>query len=259
MSINNREDANKYYQEINKLVDDYMESGKIRPSNLKNYLKPGSDRSKKFLARNNYKEVVGIDQVFSDVIEDRVNMERDGVLSFENFKFFESDEFKFSSLAQCLYKGVGKADRDMEKTLANVFRSDLGSGSIENLDSDDNLDSEDNLDSYLSSVEGKDTYKHLFKIDDWGKNIETVIYSKEDLDIIYLNVVEYLYDEFQKKEIEIVPGIKIALNNMIDKIGFEKGMHLYFEEDIWLNLVGSLLKMEFHKQVGEYYIWVKNT
>jgi len=249
MSINNREDANKYYQEINKLIDDYMESGKIRPSNLKEYLKPGSDRSKKFLARNNYKEVAGIDQVFSDVIEDRVNMERDGVLSFENFKFFESDEFKFSSLTQCLYKGVGKADRDMEKTLANVFKTDLGS-----LDSE----SEESVDSYLSSIDGKDTYKHLFKIDDWGKNIETVIYSKEDLDIIYLNVVEYLYDEFQKKEIEIVPGIKIALKSMIDKSGFEKGMHLYFEEDIWLNLVGSLLEMEFHKQVGEYYIWVKN-
>jgi sulfur relay (sulfurtransferase) DsrC/TusE family protein len=249
MSINNREDANKYYQEINKLVDDYMESGKIRPSNLKNYLKPGSDRSKKFLARNNYKEVVGIDQVFSDVIEDRVNMERDGVLSFENFKFFESDEFKFSSLTQCLYKGVGKADRDMEKTLANVFKTDLGS-----LDSE----SEESVDGYLSSVEGKDSYKHLFKIDDWGKNIETVIYSKEDLDIIYLNIVEYLYDEFQKKEIEIVPGIKIALKSMIDKSGFEKGMHLYFEEDVYLNLVGSLLEMEFHKQVGQYYIWVKN-
>ena len=249
MSINNREDANKYYQEINKLIDDYMESGKIRPSNLKEYLKPGSDRSKKFLARNNYKEVAGIDQVFSDVIEDRVNMERDGVLSFENFKFFESDEFKFSSLTQCLYKGVGKADRDIEKTLANVFKTDLGS-----LDSE----SEESVDSYLSSIDGKDTYKHLFKIDDWGKNIETVIYSKEDLDIIYLNVVEYLYDEFQKKEIEIVPGIKIALKSMIDKSGFEKGMHLYFEEDIWLNLVGSLLEMEFHKQVGEYYIWVKN-
>jgi sulfur relay (sulfurtransferase) DsrC/TusE family protein len=249
MSINNREDANKYYQEINKLVDDYMESGKIRPSNLKNYLKPGSDRSKKFLARNNYKEVVGIDQVFSDVIEDRVNMERDGVLSFENFKFFESDEFKFSSLTQCLYKGVGKADRDMEKTLANVFKTDLGS-----LDSE----SEESVDGYLSSVEGKDSYKHLFKIDDWGKNIETVIYSKEDLDIIYLNIVEYLYDEFQKKEIEIVPGIKITLKSMIDKSGFEKGMHLYFEEDVYLNLVGSLLKMEFHKQVGQYYIWVKN-
>ena len=252
MSINNREDANKYYKEINKLLDDYMESGKIRPSNLKDYMRPGSERSNRFLHRNNYKEVVGIDQIFSDVIEDRVNMERDGILKFENFKYFESDEFKMSSLEQCLYKGIGKADKDMEKTLANVFRSDLGSGSIENLDSDENIN------TYLSSVKLADNYKHLFRIDDWGKNIETVIYSKEDLDIIYLNVVEYLYDEFQKKEIEIVPGIKIALNTMIDKKGFETGVHSYFDESVWLDLVGNLLKMDFHTQVGKYYIWVKN-
>lgn len=249
MSINNREDANKYYQQINKLVDEYMESDKIRPSNLKRYLQPGSERFNKFLSRNNYKEVVGIDQVLADVIEDRVNMERDGVLTFENFKFFESDEFKISSIRQCLYKGIGRADHDMEKTLANVFKTDLGS-----LDSE----SEENVDTYLSSINGEDTYKHLFKIDDWGKNIETVIYSKEDLDIIYLNVVEYLYDEFQKKEIELVPGIKIALKSIIDKSGFEKSMDLYFDENIWLDLIGDLLEMDFHTKVGKYYIWVKN-
>lgn len=235
MSINNREDANKYYQEINKLVDDYMESGKIRPSNLKRYLQPGSERSKKFLARNNYKEVAGIDQVLSDVVEDRVNMERDGVLKFENFKFFESDEFKISSLEQCLYKGIERADIKMEKELADEFDTNLG------------------------SIKILDTDRHLFEINDWnGKDIKSVVYSKEDLDIIYLNVVEYLYEEFQKKEIEIIPGIKIPLNNMIDKSGFEKGMNLYFEEDVYLNLVGSLLKMEFHKKSNNYFIWVKN-
>jgi len=48
MSINSREDANKYYQQINKLVDEYMESDKIRPSNLKRYLQPGSERFNNF-------------------------------------------------------------------------------------------------------------------------------------------------------------------------------------------------------------------
>ena len=38
MSINNREDANKYYQTINDLVDDYIDKWKIKPSNLKRYL-----------------------------------------------------------------------------------------------------------------------------------------------------------------------------------------------------------------------------
>ena len=252
MSINNREDANKYYKEINKLVDDYMESGKIKPSNLKNYMKPGSERSKKFLHRNNYKEVVGIDQVFSDVIEDRVNMERDGILKFENFKFFESDEFKISSLEQCLYKGIEKADRNMEKALANVFRMDLGS--IENTD----------IEPYLSSVKNIDTYKHLFKIDDWGKNIEAVIYTKEELDVIYLNVIEYLYEEIKKKEIELVPaigvfaGIKVSLGNMIKEEDFNISMSLYFNNDVWLTLIGYLLKMDFKKELDNYFIWVKN-
>ena len=74
MSINNREDANKYYQQINELIDDYMDKWKIRPSNLKRYLQPGSERFNRFLKRNNFKEVNGIDRILSDVIEDRVNM-----------------------------------------------------------------------------------------------------------------------------------------------------------------------------------------
>ena len=49
MSISSREDANKYYQVVNKLVDDYMDKWKIRPTNLKRYLKTGSDKFEKFL------------------------------------------------------------------------------------------------------------------------------------------------------------------------------------------------------------------
>ena len=85
--INNREDANKYYQQVNELIDEYIDKWKIKPSSLGRYLKPGSDRFNKLLGRNNLKEVNGIDRVLSDVIEDRVNMERDAVLTFENFKF----------------------------------------------------------------------------------------------------------------------------------------------------------------------------
>lgn len=55
--INSREDANRYYQMINGLVDDYLDKWKIRPSNLKRYLQPGSERFNKFLERNKLKEV----------------------------------------------------------------------------------------------------------------------------------------------------------------------------------------------------------
>ena len=49
MSISSREDANKYYQVVNKLVDDYMDKWKIKPTNLKRYLKTGSDKFEKFI------------------------------------------------------------------------------------------------------------------------------------------------------------------------------------------------------------------
>jgi hypothetical protein len=52
MSINSREDANRYYQVVNKLVDEYMDKWKIRPVNLKKYLKEGSDKFEKFIERN---------------------------------------------------------------------------------------------------------------------------------------------------------------------------------------------------------------
>lgn len=232
MSINNREDANKYYQEINKLIDDYMESGKIRPSNLKNYLKPGSDRSKKFLARNNYKEVVGIDQVFSDVIEDRVNMERDGVLSFENFKFFESDEFKISNLKVCLYKGIEKVDLNMEKVLADVFDTNLG------------------------SIDVIDSSKHIFKINDWnGENINILIYSKDDLELIKSNLVDCLYDELTSKKVLLGGLIEISLKDITSDVGY---IRFSIGKELKLNeVISHLLEMEDYKSFNGYQIWIE--
>ena len=69
MSINNREDANKYYQMINELVDDYIDKWKIRPSSLKKYLQPGSERFNRFLERNKLKDVKGSEVILKDIIE----------------------------------------------------------------------------------------------------------------------------------------------------------------------------------------------
>ena len=104
MSINTREDANRYYQVINGLVDDYIDKWKIRPSSLKRYLQPGSERFNKFLERNKLKDIKGAEVILKDIIEDRNHMESDGVITFESFKLFESEEFKIHSLKQSLYK-----------------------------------------------------------------------------------------------------------------------------------------------------------
>ena len=66
MSINNTEDANKYYQLINNLIDKYIVDNGIRPSKLRNYLKPGGDRFNKFLERNKLKDIKGSESFWVD-------------------------------------------------------------------------------------------------------------------------------------------------------------------------------------------------
>ena len=244
MSIKSREDANKYYQLVNELVDEYMSKGKIRPSNLKRYLEPGGERFKKFLIRNKLNEITGIDRVLSDVIEDRANMESDGVLTFESFKFFESDEFKISSMRQCLYKGIEKADLSMEKALADVFDTNLGS--IDVVDSD----------------------KHSFYIED--EMLDVVCFSLEDMKIIENNVVEYLYSELKKKEIDLIDiaqggNLSINLGDFIssnDAVfnAFDETIRKKLDDGELIAIIENLLSQEYNgsaemKSERGYYIW----
>ena len=225
MSINNREDANKYYQQINELIDDYMDKWKIRPSNLKRYLQPGSERFTKFLHRNNLKEVNGIDRVLSDIIEDRVNMEEDGVLTFESFKLFESNDFKVSNLKQCLYKGIEKADLNMEKVLADVFDTNLGS--IDIVDSD----------------------KHIFNVD----NLNVIVYSKEDLEIIKNNIIDYLYEELKSKKVLLGGLVELPLSSITGDVGYIR-FSIGSELDLEF-VISHLLEAEHYESFNGYEIW----
>jgi len=228
--INNREDANKYYQQVNELIDDYIDKWKIKPSNLGRYLKNGSDRFNKFLKRNNLKEVNGIDRVLSDVIEDRINMERDAVLTFENFKFFESDEFKIIDLKSCLEKGIEKADLNMEKALADAF------------------------DTNLSSIEIIESNKHLFKVDGWNE-FEIVIYSSEDLEIIKNNLVDYLVEDLKSKKVNLGGIIEFSLKDITSDVGF---IRFSIGREIELkSVISKLLEMEHYKSFNGYEIWKK--
>ena len=234
MSINNREDANKYYQQINELIDDYMDEWKVRPSSLKRYLQPGSERFNKFLHRNNLKDVNGIEQVLSDVINDRANMVKDGVLTFENFKVFESDEFKVSNLRQCLYKGIEKADLNMEKVLADVFDTNLG------------------------SIDVVDSGKHIFKVNDWnGKDINVLIYSKEDLELIKSNLVDCLYDELTSKKVLLGGLIDVSLVDFVSQDGFTTMMSNQLSGDGLNDIINHLLEMEAYESFNGYQIWIE--
>jgi hypothetical protein len=235
MSINTREDANKYYNLINELVDDYIDNWKIRPSNLKRYLKPGSERFNKFLLRNKLSEIKGASVILSDIIEDRSSMEKDGVLTFETFKYFESETFKIDSLKECLYKGVEKADIKMEKILADFF------------------------DTNLSSIDILDADKHIFKIEDWeNDDWNVIIYSKEDLQIIQDNIIEHLYKEISEKEVELTSNIKIGLSKLINQDIFNDLMFNIFNEDKLVKTITDLLSNDykFKSEESGYFIWI---
>jgi hypothetical protein len=235
MSINSREDANRYYQIINELVDDYIDKWKIRPSNLKRYLKPGSERFNKFLERNKLNDVKGADRVLRDIIEDRDSMESDGVITFESFKLFESNEFKFESLKQCLYKGIEKADLNMEKVLADYFDTSLG------------------------QIDVVDASKHMFKLSNWKSDEdEVIIYSKEEIEIIKNNMIDYLFTELTKKKVEIVEGIEIDLSDLLKANMFDEQMSQIFERNNFLiDTISKVLSYKFNGESGNYLIWTK--
>ena len=238
MSINSREDANKYYQVVNKLVDEYIDKWKIKPTNLKRYLKNGSDKFEKFINRNGLKDINGIKQVISDVIEDRVHMESDGVLTFESFKVFESDEFKITSIIQCLYKGIGKTDIKTEKFLADHF------------------------DANLSQIDIVDTDKHMFKISNWeNEDLLVIVYNKDEFDIIKENIKEYLYEELLKQQIDLIVGVSLKLNTIVDKDKFNKDIESKLSDSLITDLINDSLEMNYTKfdfeKNDDYYLWIK--
>ena len=237
MSINSREDANKYYQVVNKLVDEYMDKWKIRPTNLKRYLKTGSDKFEKFIERNGLKDINGIKQVINDVIDDRVNMETDGVLTFESFKVFESDDFKVTSLLQCLYKGIGKTDIKTEKFLADHF------------------------DANLSQIDIVDSDKHLFKVTNWeNDDLLVIVYNKDEMDIIKGNIKEYLTNELLKEKVDLI-GIKIPLEDIVDKSKAESHIESFLTPGKISDLINNSLENNFTKfnfeKTDDFYIWTK--
>lgn len=235
MSINNREDANRYYQTINDLVDDYIDKWKIKPSNLKRYLEPGSERFNKFLQKNNLKDIKGSEVILKDILDDREHMEKDGLIKFESFKMFESEEFKIHSMRKCLYKGIEKATIKMEKILADYFDTNLGD--IDIVDSD----------------------KHIFKLNDWeNSDREVVIYSKEEMDVILTNVAEYMYEELSKKKIELSQHISIELSDLIKEDAFIYKIENILTDEMSKKLISDCLDngFKFKDEYENHFIWI---
>jgi len=216
--IKSSEDANKYYNLVNQYVDEYVDKWKIKPTNLKNYLLGNKSRLVNFLERKGLKDIGNIDRVVLDVIEDRVAMHNDGVITFENFKLFESEEFKVIDLKQCLYKGVEKATINHEKILADFF------------------------DLSLSQIDPISPDKHTF----WVHDVDTpvTIYTKEELLIIKENIIEYSYNQVSNKNVSLDLGrskFEMKLSEFMSENQFKEKFSTILSDDKLIEVVSSIL------------------
>jgi hypothetical protein len=232
MGIANREDANKYYNQVRCLMDEYMRSEAIRPSRLGVYMKPNGDNFNFFLKVHGLSEVNGIDTVLKDVIEDLVAMEEDGVMTFENFKLMESDEFRIYRAEQCLYKGIGSSGKEHEKALADEFKTSVGH--VELIDAD----------------------SHEYEIEDWEGKFLAVIYSEDEFEIISDNFIEYSYQKAIEMRIVPIPGVEISLDGMLSEDVFRKSLSAKLaENDSFLEILSEMIGKKVHKK-GKWIIFI---
>jgi hypothetical protein len=154
---------------------------------------------------------------------------------------FESEEFKIHSLKQCLYKGIEKATSSQEKVLADHFDTNLGE--IDIVDAD----------------------KHIFKINDWNNHdVEVVIYSKEDLEVIEGNMIDHLYTELSKSKITLTDSISIDLSDLVKEEVFENKMFDIFTPEFLIKTISDLLGGKYQKEKdsvapvnqGKNFIWI---
>jgi hypothetical protein len=211
--IKNSEDANRYYNLVNQYIDEYLDTWKIKPTNLKNYLLGNKSKMLGFLERKGLKEVASIDIVIKDVIEDRVAMFKDTIMTFENYKVFESEDHKILESKHCLWKGLAKSDMEHEKILADAF------------------------DVSLSQVDCVDSSKHIFEIDDVNQRLICVIFTEPELLIIKENIKEYTYNQMCE-QVTKVSGLDVDFK-LAHFIDIEK-FNSYCE-----NVVSNLLIEEF--------------
>ena len=220
--IRNSEDANKYYQIVNQYVDDYIEEfikkHKFKPSRVESYLLENKAKLKNFISRRGLSDVNGIEQVLSDILQDRVSMRKDSVMTFENFKFLDSDDFKILDLKQCLYKGIDNVTINHEKILADYY------------------------DVSLSQIDVVSAEKHIFKIDE----LNIVIYNEDELNIIKENIKDYVLNQTFSKNIKLDLGssdldLNVNVKDFMDTEKFNNKIEEILTKENVKNITSSIL------------------
>lgn len=224
IEIKSREDANKYYKLVNKLVDEFVDKTKARPIEAYNYIKRNKN---KFLERNELSEINGIEKILMDIIQHRKSLQMDKIITFENYNSI------FENIGDLKSKNIYK-----EKVLADFFH--ISSGHVDAINQDLNI----------------------YKIKDFDNEFMVCILSDYDVSILKNNLKklltkrisdqnfnidemtgEFLQNDSQIKFSDLVDDTKLSnlLDNLIDLDSCLKYFQYYLLNNATLNLeVNSL-------------------
>lgn len=210
--ITNREELNQYYKTVNELVDKYITGHNIRPSEIYHYFQRNMQS---FLERNGLSDIEGIKRVVNDVLEHRRFMELDKVMKFENFNQLNESVIN-----------IGNANINHEKVLADYYNTSLG---------------------HIDLVDG-DT--HLYKINDFGKKVVSIIFSDEEIKEIKENILDNLVLEAENKVMSIneVDGVEMGfslrfwLSDIFDEEKFRKSCEEKLTNENLLVIIKSVIQ-----------------
>ncbi len=231
--IDNKSKANEYYNIINNIIEkQYLEKWKINPINLKKYLRKDSKYYNNFLIRNSLDTIKGIKIVLDDVLDDITNLQTEKIKLFNHFLIKESKNE--DSLYDDIFKGIEKPTIEMEKIIADLYDTNLG------------------------EIDIIDTEKHIFEIKNWkNKTIKVSIFTKDEMDIISTNIIDYFYKKVSNEEIKIHDNLSIDLKDLINKSQFNLKSSKIITKNLIKNIINTSIGNDFKYKtnINDCFIW----
>lgn len=232
--INNTEENNQYYKLVNEYINDYINEWKIKPSKLKSYFN-NSKKMESFLKRYNLDDIEGIKRVVNDIIDDHHFIEKDGIISFEKFNYLSEGLGRIT---------ISPVDINYERVLADLYNTSVG------------------------HIEISNEKEHKYKVNDFGKEVNTIVYSKKDIEEFKESIAPILISDAKKKSVELFKvdlglesgkEIKININFDVDDVVYESKLETLIDESLTQK---KLLSIIFHfvndydiLRSGKHYVY----
>lgn len=221
----NRENINKFYAEVNDKIDEFF-SKNISARAINRYFFGSKKRYglDKFIKREGWEDVEGIEKVIRDVVEDRLE---EKLMTFENYQEKMKNMVNFPDLV----------DTKVEKIIADLYRVSLG-----------HIESNNN---------------HLI-ITGLGESKEVYLFGKDEMKKLILIVCNQIYNKIISKKFTFsLYDINLELSNKIDKEKFITNTYSDLVKNK-LHIVEVLITLEtgedykFKKKEDGIYIFEKS-